>query len=364
MAGRRRPAAPLTRGGAATRLNASRDGAARRGAPRGEGSLAREVDEIQRARVLAALQEIVVEEGFPAAAVARIVARVGISRRTFYELFSDREDCFLAAFDAALAQFAARGVPAFLAPGRWSDRIRAALTAGLELLDEAPDLGALCIVHTLNAGPRTRERRARVVRRLVDAVDAVDEGRHEAPSPARPRSRLTAEGIVGAVLSILYTRLVDGDRESFASLTGPLMGMIVLPYLGQAAARRERQRPAPKLQAAKPRVARSDPLEGLRIRLTYRTVRVLLTIREKPGSSNRVIGDAAGIVDQGQTSKLLRRLESLGLIERIGPPRRRGEPNAWRLTPRGEQLQRTLSPRVSAEASRGALAAAAEGSRA
>jgi DNA-binding MarR family transcriptional regulator len=82
------------------------------------------------------------------------------------------------------------------------------------------------------------------------------------------------------------------------------------------------------------------------MRLTYRTVRVLLAIGQQPGASNRHVAEAAGILDQGQTSKLLRRLAHLGLVENASPTDgQRGEPNAWQLTTRGERLRETIGAR-------------------
>jgi DNA-binding MarR family transcriptional regulator len=174
-------------------------------------------------------------------------------------------------------------------------------------------------------------------------VDAVHEGGREARRGDRPK-RLVAEGVVGALLAVLHTRLSERDRSPLVELAGPLMAMIVLPYMGTAAAERERVRPAPRGVRAKRRGSpREDPLKDLDMRLTYRTVRVLLAIAQAPGASNRRVGDGAGIADQGQTSKLLQRLQHLGLIENAGRGNAgKGEPNAWRLTPRGEQLQQTV----------------------
>ena len=84
----------------------------------------------------------------------------------------------------------------------------------------------------------------------------------------------------------------------------------------------------------------SDPLSGLNIRLTYRTVRVLMVIAEQPGASNREIAEGSGIVDQGQISKLLTRLERLKLIRNIGAGQERGAANAWQLTGRGAEVER------------------------
>jgi DNA-binding MarR family transcriptional regulator len=78
-------------------------------------------------------------------------------------------------------------------------------------------------------------------------------------------------------------------------------------------------------------------------RLTYRTVRVLRAIAELPAGSNREVAERAGIVDQGQISKILTRLEYQGLVvNRGGSGAARGTPNAWWLTERGEQLEQEL----------------------
>jgi AcrR family transcriptional regulator len=282
--------------------------------------------------MLAGMAEVASERGAGNVTVAHVVARSGVSRRTFYEIFADREDCFLAAFDDAVERLAARVLPAYATPGRWRERMRAALAALLDFLDEEPGAGRLCVVETLAAGPAALERRAAV---LGVVKRAVDEGRREAKGEGAPP--LTAEGVVGAVLSVIHARLTENAPGSFSALLNPLMAMIVLPYMGAAAATRELERPRPK---ARKRVARaaSDPLRDLDMRLTYRTVRVLLAIAQTPGASNRRLADASDVRDQGQISKLLGRLSALGLIENTGLGPARGEPNAWRLTAKGQEV--------------------------
>jgi DNA-binding MarR family transcriptional regulator len=177
----------------------------------------------------------------------------------------------------------------------------------------------------------------------------VDEGRLEGPRAARC-TPLTAEGLVGAAFSIVYARLLKGERRPLPSLLGELIGMIVLPYLGPAAARREQERPAPVAPAGASRresglaeASVTDPLGGVSMRLTYRTARVLEGIAEHPGSSNREAGECAGISDPGQVSKLLARLERLGLLaNRTGGGRVLGEPNAWTLTAKGVVVARNI----------------------
>jgi AcrR family transcriptional regulator len=294
--------------------------------------------DIQRARMIAALAEVASERGVANLTVAHVVARSGVSRRTFYEVFEDREDCFLAAFDEAMGRMAAIVGPAYEQPGPWRTKTRAALTALLELLDYEPVTGRLVIVETLGAGPRALERRRRV---LAQVIAAVEEGRRETGKGDRPPP-LTAEGVVGAVLAVIHARLLEGDPGSLAGLSNQLMSMIVLPYLGPAAARKELERPIPE-RSDRSHPGVRDPLRELGMRLTYRTVRVLLAVAARPGSSNREVAEASGVTDQGQMSKLLGRLEHLGLIENTGAGPARGEPNAWALTERGREVEGAIA---------------------
>jgi DNA-binding MarR family transcriptional regulator len=81
------------------------------------------------------------------------------------------------------------------------------------------------------------------------------------------------------------------------------------------------------------------------MRLTYRTVRVLVVISTQPGASNREIADQSGVADQGQISKLLTRLQRLELVENRGEGQPKGAANAWHLTERGVQVERATRPR-------------------
>jgi AcrR family transcriptional regulator len=294
---------------------------------------------IQRERMLSAMVALARESGPERVTVAHVVSSAGVSRRTFYELFEDRETCFLAALDQAIERMAARVVPAYRGERGWCEQIRAGLAALLECLEEDPNRGALCVIDALAAGPRALERRARVVEKLVGAVDR---GRRELPGEMA-LTRFTAEGVVGAVLSVLHTRLHERSSKSLLSLQGQIMGIIVLPYLGPRAAVAELARRAPRARRSVRN--REDPLRGLQMRLTYRTVRVLAAVAAHPGLSNRDVARAAEVVDQGQISKLLQRLEGLGLICNGGRGAARGEANSWTLTPRGRELERAVRAR-------------------
>jgi AcrR family transcriptional regulator len=295
------------------------------------------INEIQRARILAAMAEVAAERGAGDVAVSVVVGRAGVSRRTFYEIFDDYEHCFLSAFDDGVARVSELVLPLYRGPGRWRERVRLALTALLQFFDEEPFLARLLVVESLRAGHRSLGRRSNVFAQLVKAVDE-SSGDAKANTEA---ARITAEGVVGAVFSVIHSRLLEGSG-SLVELVNPLMSMIVLPYRGSAAARKELERRVPKTATGD--LARSrNPLKDLEMRLTYRTLRVLIAVGSHAGASNRVIGEASGISDQGQTSKLLGRLQKIGLVENDGVGAARGEPNAWMLTPRGEEVHDAIA---------------------
>jgi AcrR family transcriptional regulator/DNA-binding MarR family transcriptional regulator len=332
------------------RERAPSEGAASDGLTGADSGLGREqVSDIQRARILSAMVEVTAERGAGNVTVAHVVARSGVSRRTFYELFEDREDCFLAAFDDAIEKIAARVVPAYEREGSWHEKIRAGLTALLELLDYQLGIGRLVMVETLGAGPKALERRRRV---LAQVITAVDEGANEVKRGDGPPP-LAAEGVVGAVLSVVHSRMLEYPKgipkghtagrapKPLVDLVNPLMAMVVLPYLGPVAARGELDRPTPAHNGTR-RGNTGNPLKDLEMRLTYRTVRVLMAIGSHPGVSNRRVGDAAGISDQGQISKLLARLQHLGLIENAGFGQAKGESNSWHLTLRGQEIEQAI----------------------
>ncbi len=328
------------------------------------------VTEMQRRRLLLAIGEVVVDRGLDGASVGAVCQRAGMSRRTFYELFEDREACFLAAFELAIDRVAHVVVGAYEQDPRaagahgpraagvrgWRERVRAALTVLLECFDAEPGLARLCVVETLRAGPAVLERRRQILELLAAAVD---EGRRESKRGSGPVS-LAAEAVVGGALSVIHARLLayppptvgargigQDARRSLLELRNPLMSMIVHPYLGAAAAERELSQPLPDRSRESVKRAGSngtgpDPFKDLPIRFTYRTARVLSTIASEPGISNREVGNSAGVQDQGQMSKLLHRLQRNGLIDNQRSEHAKGEPNAWRLTPRGEAVQTTL----------------------
>src|ERR1700722_9676341 len=298
------PAAPARRGGNGGKV-VPRAMSRQTVKPRVAASLAGgPLVEIQRARILSAMLDCVTRHGVANVSVADVVECSGVSRRTFYELFVDREDCFCAAFEQALSDASERAIPAFKEAGGWQQGVRAALVALLSFFDSHPRVGRVLVTESLGGGPKVAARRNQIIAELTSIVEA---GAGEGKDVFSPPS-LAGEGAVGGVLAVIQRRLCEEPHTPLLELVNPLMSMIVLPYLGPAASRRELQQPTPKRSPSasepEPATTAGDPFKSAGMRLTYRTVRVLLAVSEHPGVSNRSIADVAEIKDQGQTSKL------------------------------------------------------------
>lgn len=315
------------------------------------------MEESQRTGILEAIAALVVERGVSGLTLREVLARAGVTRRVFRQHFADLDAALLASFDLGVERARERVIPVYAAQPRWRDGIRTGLAELLRFLDDEPALARLCVVHSLSGGPKLLRRRARVQAQLTAVVDR---GRLEGTAGRSEPPSVVAEGVVGAVSTVVQTRLLaqdadPPDRRPTIELFGSLMSIVVLPYLGAGAARRELNRPAP---APPPSESGESPRTPSRyedpgVRLTYRTGRVLQAIARYPGASNREVAERAGVVDQGQISKLLARLEQSGVIVNQGEGTTRGAPNAWCLTRLGEHVERGAQARfgtVSADA--------------
>jgi AcrR family transcriptional regulator len=305
------------------------------------------VEQDRYTRIFRAMGEAVAERGVRSVTFADVAARAEVSPRKLREQFADIEEGLLAAFEWTTRRAGAAMAEAYGGETRWIEGTRAALGAMLELIEQEPELARLWIVDSLGAGPRVLRSRARALAALCTYIDR---GRLQAASRTEPPG-ITAEGVVGGVLAVLQTRLLAPHPAPPTELLGELTSLIVLPYMGSAAAKRELARPTGRPapgRRSQPRQAGRLAVEGVGMRLTYRTARVLMAIAERPGSSNREVGNRAEVVDQGQISKLLTRLEAQGLIVNVGSGGRRGAPNAWELTSRGEQVEHVIRRRADA----------------
>lgn len=203
--------------------------------PPGRHPLSREfITQHQRARIIAALAEETVAKGYRAVTVADIVSRAGIARNTFYENFSSKEDCFLAASEYAVTEALRRVVDAASKVDSWPARVNAGLAAFLHYVAGESALARTCIVEALSAGPAAVERYERSIQAFVPLFRM---GRKVSPKGEDLPDTLE-ETIVGGIFWILYQRIIMGQAEKIEDLLPELVEFSLTPYLGAEAAKR------------------------------------------------------------------------------------------------------------------------------
>jgi AcrR family transcriptional regulator len=200
----------------------------RRPLPRGPHRLSREEVELsQRARLLQAATDAVAELGYVKTTVADILTRAGVSRATFYQLFRDKEDCFLAAYQLN-ADFVAAVMEAELERVRASgdldplERLDRVLGVLLTALASAPALARVFLVEVYAAGPAAIEQRRASLERFADIVAETHRG-ESGVLGTKASQRFAAQAFVGAVSSLVTNAIAVGDTDELLQLRGPLM---------------------------------------------------------------------------------------------------------------------------------------------
>ncbi len=211
--------------------------------PPGRHGLSRAfVAQNQRERILAAVADVASVVGYGDMSVEDVIVTAGVSRRTFYEHFSNKHDAFLAAYDTVIAQLLGGVRNAYESERTFEERLASGLTAFLDFAAREPAFARMCIVEALAAGPEA-------VKRRNDAMAAfatlIDENARELGTMLEPPA-LTGETIVGGIYEVIYARIVAGEIRTLPSLLPDLLYSALLPYVGleAAAAEYRRQREA------------------------------------------------------------------------------------------------------------------------
>jgi AcrR family transcriptional regulator len=189
---------------------------------------------IQRERLIVAMLNAAAELGYLETNVQDVIDRAGVSRPTFYEHFSNKEDCFLAAFDTS-AERLRRKVDAAVRKGGdvWRDRVRFGLEALLRFASREPDTARMMVVEARAASAAAVKRRVELMDEFAQCLQA--QAQELLPAGAAG-SAITASGIVGGVESLLYSRLCKQEHDQIEALLPSLMYFVVLPYEGHEAA--------------------------------------------------------------------------------------------------------------------------------
>jgi AcrR family transcriptional regulator len=188
--------------------------------PPGRHGLSRkQVARSQRQRILRSIAEAVSEQGYVMTSVADVLRRAGVSRETFYELFGNKQECFLAAYDASAntlleaAQDAARSAPA---SDGVAEKLERLLARYLEVLAKEPAIAHTFLVEVYAAGPAALARRVEVQSRFVDVLAKMvgaDDG----------QERFACEALVAATSALVTQRVCAGRSTELEKLHAPLV---------------------------------------------------------------------------------------------------------------------------------------------
>ncbi len=178
----------------------------------------------QRERILAAVAQVAAELGYAEMSVEAIVVRAGVSRRTFYEHFKNKEDAFLAAYDAAVHQALTTVRRAYLSEDNALARLRAGIHAYLQLLASDPDTARMGVAEVLAAGPRAIARRAAALAAFAEIIE--DNICDLVPSCRRPA--LTAETIVGGIYEVASSRILTDRTAELPAMADDLLVAVLM----------------------------------------------------------------------------------------------------------------------------------------
>jgi len=186
----------------------------------------------QRERILAATERLIAEKGCPATTIEAIVKAAGVSSITFYEHFSDKEACFVDAFDRAVEEIRVELREAVPAELSWPDQVREGLRALAQAIAIDPARARMCLVEAQRGGPQLL---AHYEAALDSVVPVLREGR-VLDSGTEGLSETLEEAIVGGLAWLLRERLELGGGGGVEDLLPRMTEIVLFPYLGDGEA--------------------------------------------------------------------------------------------------------------------------------
>jgi AcrR family transcriptional regulator len=161
----------------------------------------------QRARLLSAIVETVAQYGYVHAKIGDIAKQARVSRATFYELFDDKEECFLAAYREIAGRFSSE-TRAAIAQGKARAAAQVIITALFDLAEQRPSEFSFLTHESMLAGPRALAKRERLLTRLHEQIDGL---RDEIAEGARPDVPMRM--ILGGVIRALGILMRSGEKN-------------------------------------------------------------------------------------------------------------------------------------------------------
>jgi AcrR family transcriptional regulator len=205
--------------------------------PRGRHGLSPEfVAQNQRERLIAGLTEALYEVGYQKTTVSLIGRQASVSKSDFYKHFESKDECFVAAYDAAIEKIRKRVTAACeeVEGEQWPRRIEKALDALLKLFAAEPAVASMALVEGLRAGRGVYDRYQAAVEVFVEYL------REGAPTTLEGAEvpEATAEAVVGGIASLLGRRVLAGEAEKLSELFPEILEFTLTAYLGAEEARR------------------------------------------------------------------------------------------------------------------------------
>jgi AcrR family transcriptional regulator len=205
--------------------------------PRGRHGLSPEfVARNQRERLIAGLTEVLHEVGYQKTTVSLIGQRASVSKSDFYKHFESKDDCFFAAYEAAIERIREQVLAACgrHREGHWPPRVRDGIATLLTTLAADPALASISLVEGLRAGRGVYDRYQAAVESFVACLR---EGAPEPPGGGEVPAA-TDEAVVGGIASLLGRRVLAGETEQIDQLLPEVLEFALTPYLGAVEARR------------------------------------------------------------------------------------------------------------------------------
>jgi AcrR family transcriptional regulator len=199
------------------------------GLPRGRHGLPRElIEENQRARLISGMIETVAEHGYGGTTVAHITAAATISRRTYYENFSNKEDCFGAAYEASFEYLKETTLAAATAEQSWPERVRAGLAALLESLASHSDLATFFLIAPASVGDSIAGRHHVAMRELVEALIVGPPAPPHSDEPSDTRT----EALAGGLSRLIVRKVSANEADELPELLPDLVELVLRPFIG------------------------------------------------------------------------------------------------------------------------------------
>ncbi len=198
--------------------------------PPGRHGLPREfIVHNQRERLIAGLAEAVAEHGYGGTTIADITRHAAVSRRTFYEHFDSKDECFVAAYEIVTERLREQVEAGFEPSDDWPHAIKSGLAAMLAFLAAEPNLARLAMVEAQVAGPVVVQRYDEAIKTFVPFFQA---GREAAAANGASLTPTTEDALVGGMVSLISRRVLAGKTEQLEELLPDLVEFILTPYLG------------------------------------------------------------------------------------------------------------------------------------